>query len=121
MTIANMMNLLSTLVLVSSLPLIRAQYNYNSAASSTTTAAASTTKAAAAVNGVHVVNAGPDFSYSPSSLNVAVGEKVEFHFFPPEHSVVEASFGNPCHPTNGTGFFSGFVTTSQESVRYPKP
>jgi plastocyanin len=118
-----MMNLISTVVLVSSLPLIQAQFNYNTGSSTTTAAAASTTATAAAIKGVHVVNAGQNggFSYSPSSLNVAVGEKVEFHFFPPEHSVVQGSFDDPCHPSNGTGFFSGFVTGNQESVRFAKP
>jgi plastocyanin len=111
-----MMNFLSTALLFSSLPLIHAQYG-NSAKSSTTTAASSTTSTTSAASGVHTINVGEDgLTFNPASLTVASGDKVEFHFFPPDHSVVQASFANPCQPISSGGFFSGFFKTSEESV-----
>ena len=49
--------------------------------------------------------------YIPDSITAAVGSEVEFQFFGPEHSVVQASFDAPCKAyDNGTGFFGGFIT-----------
>jgi plastocyanin len=90
-----MMNFLSTALLFSSLPLIHAQSG----------------------NGVHTIDVGEDgLSFNPASLTVAPGDKVEFHFYPPNHSVVQASFANPCQPISSGGFFSGFFKTTEESV-----
>lgn len=109
------MNLFSTVLLFSSLPLIHAQYGNNKAQSTTTTAASSTTSTTSAASGVHTVDVGEDgLAFNPSSLTVAMGDKVEFHFFPPDHSVVQGSFANPCQPSSG-GFFSGFFPTTAES------
>lgn len=73
---------------------------------------------ASSPTGVHTVDVGEDgFVYTPDSLNVAPGGKVEFHFYPSNHSVVQASFNNPCNPASNSAFFSGFVPTSNgESV-----
>ncbi|RHZ62998.1 hypothetical protein CDV55_104021 [Aspergillus turcosus] len=50
------------------------------------------------------------------TLSVSPGSKVEFHFFPGNHSVVQAAFSNPCHPLSQSSFFSGFVpATNGES------
>lgn len=113
-----MVNFLSTALLVSSLPMIHAQYgNGNQAKSSTTTVASSTTSTTSATGSVHTINVGEDgLNFSPSSLTVAPGEKVEFHFFPPAHSVAQASFANPCQPISNGGFYSGLMVTSEESV-----
>ncbi|KAJ5368868.1 uncharacterized protein N7496_008628 [Penicillium cataractarum] len=109
------MNLLSTIALFSSLPLIHAQYG-NQAKSSATTAASSTTSTTSAASGIHTVDVGEDgLTFNPDSLTVSPGDKVEFHFYPPDHSVVQASFDNPCQPISSGGFFSGFFQTSQES------
>lgn len=111
-----MMNFLTTALLFSSFPLIHAQYG-NNAKSSTTTAASSTTSTTSAASGVHTIDVGEDgLSFKPASLTVAPGDKVEFHFYPPDHSVVQASFANPCQPISSGGFFSGFFKTSEESV-----
>ncbi|CZR53559.1 uncharacterized protein PAC_03438 [Phialocephala subalpina] len=100
--------------LLSALPLALAQGYGNSGDSSSTTssAAASTTSSVA---GVHVVTvgAGNSLAFSPNSITAAVGEIVEFHFYPPAHSVAQSSFAAPCTPfSNGTSFFSGQMTTS---------
>jgi len=104
-------------VLLSALPLVFAQgYGNPSNSKATTTSssqAASTT--AAAVAGVHTVQVGANgnLAFSPNSITAAVGEIVEFHFFPPQHSVAQSSFAAPCTPfSNGTSFFSGGMTTS---------
>ncbi|KAG9237201.1 Cupredoxin [Amylocarpus encephaloides] len=48
--------------------------------------------------------------YTPSEIKAAVGDEVEFSFFPKNHTVSQASFAKPCEPLEG-GFFSGFVPT----------
>ncbi|KAF9892138.1 hypothetical protein FE257_002544 [Aspergillus nanangensis] len=56
------------------------------------------------------------FTFDPDTLNVAAGDKVEFHFYPGNHSVVQADFSRPCHPLSDSSFFSGFIgPTSGES------
>ena len=49
------------------------------------------------------------FTFDPDTLQVAPGGKVEFHFYPGNHSVAQASFDRPCHPMSDSSFFSGFV------------
>jgi plastocyanin len=57
-------------------------------------------------------------AFSPNSIVAAVGSQVEFIYFPPTHSVVQAAFDAPCQPINDTGFFSGsFTTSSGPNVR----
>ena len=111
-----MVNFLGTTLLVSSLPLIHAQYG-NQAKSSTTTVASSTTSTTSATGSVHTIDVGEDgLNFSPSSLTVVPGDKVEFHFYPPGHSVAQASFANPCQPISNGGFYSGLMVTTEESV-----
>jgi plastocyanin len=55
---------------------------------------------------------GSSFTFSPDTLTISPGSKVEFHFQPGDHSVTQASFANPCHPISDTGIFSGFVPGS---------
>ncbi|KAF3392668.1 hypothetical protein F1880_008576 [Penicillium rolfsii] len=88
-----MMHLLTTALLFFSFPLIHAQDG-----------------------NVHTVDVGEDgLTFNPASLTAAPGDKVEFHFYPPEHNVVRASFANPCQPISSGGFFSGSFRTSGES------
>jgi len=52
-------------------------------------------------------------AFSPNSITAAVGSSIEFAFFAPIHSVTQSSFDSPCAPfTNGTGFWSGAITTT---------
>jgi hypothetical protein len=38
-----------------------------------------------------------------------VGDRIEFHFLPKNHTIVQSSFDKPCEPlTDGSGVFSGF-------------
>ena len=49
-------------------------------------------------------------------LDRPVGEKIEFHFFAPTHSVVQGSFDNPCQPIGPNAFFSGGISTLDSNV-----
>ncbi|GKT44364.1 putative GPI-anchored cupredoxin [Colletotrichum spaethianum] len=72
--------------------------------------------ATAATAAVHVVKVGDGgLKFEPNSVKAAVGDKVEFHFYPKAHSVAQSAFDTPCQPlTNGTttGFFSGPVAVA---------
>lgn len=84
----------------------------------TTKTTAAATKSVSSPGSIQSVNVGKSgLTFDPDTLNVAAGDKVEFHFFPGDHSVTQASFDNPCHPLNSSSFFSGFVSPSSgESV-----
>ncbi|KAH7140610.1 Cupredoxin [Dactylonectria macrodidyma] len=70
-----------------------------------------TSTAAAAV---HIVEAGEDgLKFSPESTKAAVGDKIEFHFYPTSHSVAQSSFEDPCKPLNSSSFYSGPITVSE--------
>ncbi|KAI5805586.1 Cupredoxin [Peziza echinospora] len=66
---------------------------------------------------VHVVQVGDrngTLRFFPDDLRVEVGELVQFHFYPQNHSIAQSTFANPCTPIsagNSTtqGFFSGFM------------
>lgn len=106
-----MMNLMSTLILFSSFPLIHS--------SSTTNVASPTAPTTSATSSVHTIDVGEDgLTFNPASLTVAPGDKVEFHFYSPEHSVAQASFANPCQPIGSGGFYSGLIRTAKESVSF---
>lgn len=66
------------------------------------TARAATIQVAVGQNGL---------TYSPSDIKAAVGDSVEFSFFPKNHTVTQSSFAQPCHPL-ANGFFSSFIPTS---------
>jgi plastocyanin len=72
---------------------------------------------------VVTVGEGGAIKYSPDSITAEVGSQVEFQFFGPAHSVVQASFADPCTAiNNGAGFFAGMQTSgSGPNVRsYPE-
>jgi plastocyanin len=76
---------------------------------------------------IHRVTAGFNgLNFEPDNISAAIGDIIEFHFLPKNHSVVQSSFSNPCQPlspspspnTNtSTGIFSGFnfATTEGEA------
>ncbi|KAK1976602.1 Cupredoxin [Colletotrichum cereale] len=72
--------------------------------------------AAAVMAATHVVKVGDGgLTFSPNDIKAAVGDSVEFHFYPMAHSVAQSAFETPCMPmSNGTttGFFSGPVPVS---------
>lgn len=59
------------------------------------------------------VDVGQDgFSYTPDTIKANVGDTLDFHFHPLNHSVVMGDFSNPCAPAKTGGFFSGFMPVS---------
>ncbi|KAK6539893.1 hypothetical protein TWF694_008730 [Orbilia ellipsospora] len=79
---------------------------------------------------VHVVQAMIDTSgkpvFSPNEIQANVGDQIQFQFHPANHSVVQATFADPCIPIsqsasgNGAqGFFSGFMPVSASSTEIP--
>lgn len=63
--------------------------------------------------------------FEPEQLDAAVGEMVQFQFYPINHSVARSNFANPCVPldpatANGTSsFFSGFMPVSSSDKYMP--
>ncbi|KAH7327776.1 extracellular serine-rich protein [Stachybotrys elegans] len=47
--------------------------------------------------------------FDPDNVVAQVGDVVEWHFLPRNHSVVQSSFAEPCQPlADGSSIFSGF-------------
>ncbi|KAI8943815.1 hypothetical protein NX059_001788 [Plenodomus lindquistii] len=64
----------------------------------------------------HTITAGAGgFKFTPPEIsNVSVGDVVNFHFYPPDHSVARADFGSACVPYEYTGQNrTGFWSTTQ--------
>ncbi|KAG4434040.1 hypothetical protein IFR05_010462 [Cadophora sp. M221] len=81
--------------------------------SSSTAVAAAASTTASASGSIHTVKVGDGgLVFSPDSMSAAIGDTVEFHFFPATHSVAQSSFAAPCAPLNDTSFFSGGVRTA---------
>ncbi|OBT68574.1 hypothetical protein VE03_01712 [Pseudogymnoascus sp. 23342-1-I1] len=103
-----------------------AQYgssDYGSSSSDTTTttsnsqAATDATSTTTNSTTVHKVLVGQTaLTFSPWNVTAAVGDKVEFHFYPTTHSVAQAAFDAPCEPSSDTAFFSGGVTTQASTT-----
>lgn len=74
----------------------------------------STGSASGAVQTVKVGENG-GVTFSPNKITAAVGDKVEFQFFPVTHSVAQAAFDAPCVPSGDTAFFSGGITSGPKS------
>jgi plastocyanin len=68
-----------------------------------------------ALTGVtHTVVAGRGgLKFDPDNVVAEIGDVVEWHFTPKNHSVVQSSFGNPCHPSSPDSFFSGFFPVAE--------
>ncbi|KAK0122473.1 hypothetical protein ONS95_010705 [Cadophora gregata] len=106
-----------TSVILSLLPFTLAQdygYGGGSAKGTTGAAAAAASTTASSSGPIHTVKVGDGgLNFSPNSFTASVGDTVEFHFYPSQHSVAQSSFAAPCAPINDTAFFSGgFRTTS---------
>ncbi|KAK6497405.1 hypothetical protein TWF481_011814 [Arthrobotrys musiformis] len=64
--------------------------------------------------------------FEPAEIQAEVGDLIQFQFHPMNHSVVRASFADPCIPIedsaagNGTvGFFSGFMPVAESAEVMP--
>jgi len=64
-------------------------------------------KAAGATHTVAVGRAG-QLRFDPENVVAEIGDIVEFHYLPRNHSVAQSSFENPCMPQDASSFFSGF-------------
>jgi len=63
-----------------------------------------------------------DDVFEPNSTAAAVGDVLEFHFMPHNHSVVMGEFGQACQPAATGGFYTGFkVVNEGEDVRRHDP
>jgi len=102
------------LLLLCSIPFTLGQYGNPPPDQTTTSASSASSASAAPAAGVQVVTVGQNgLSFSPNSLTATVGSSVEFHFFPPTHSVAQSSFSTPCAPpSNSSGFWSGLIQSS---------
>ncbi|KAF2637515.1 hypothetical protein P280DRAFT_552183 [Massarina eburnea CBS 473.64] len=86
----------------------------NTSASTSVTASESASKTSSAPAQTYTVQVGNgDHKFKPDVVQAAVGDIIEFDFFPPNHSVVRAEYKFPCIPYEMTGagkqgFFSGF-------------
>ncbi|RDW75953.1 hypothetical protein BP5796_06774 [Coleophoma crateriformis] len=59
----------------------------------------------------HIVAVGNGgLKFTPNSTIALVGDVVEFHYYPRNHSVTQGDFSNPCMSTSG--FFSGYMPTA---------
>ncbi|KAG4440804.1 hypothetical protein IFR05_003732 [Cadophora sp. M221] len=55
--------------------------------------------------------------FNPNTATAAVGDTVEFHFYPKNHSVTQGNFDSPCGTGSLTnGFFSGYVPSTSEEA-----
>ncbi|KAJ9616836.1 hypothetical protein H2200_000556 [Cladophialophora chaetospira] len=50
------------------------------------------------------------FSYVPDTVKAAVGDTINVHFYPGDHSATQSTFGSPCSPI-ANGINSGFVNS----------
>jgi plastocyanin len=97
-------------------------------------AACVSAQASAAPSGtvaVHVVQAMIDSTsgkpvFSPNEIQAAVGDQIQFQFHPANHSVVQATFADPCVPISESpsgkgaqGFYSGFMPVAQDATEIP--
>lgn len=85
------------------------------APTSTTGSSKTPTRTVPRTGVTHTVAAGRGaLSFEPNNIVAQVGDVVEWHFAPKNHSVAQSSFDNPCKPLMDpetdyyTGFFSGF-------------
>ncbi|PQE29805.1 extracellular serine-rich protein [Rutstroemia sp. NJR-2017a WRK4] len=88
---------------------------YGAADASTTSTTPSSTASTSPSDPTHTILVGKDtLKFTPNVTFANPGTKLEFHFYPQNHSVAQSSFANPCEPnTNGTSFFSGAVPTTE--------
>ncbi|KAH9214833.1 Cupredoxin, partial [Leptodontidium sp. 2 PMI_412] len=55
--------------------------------------------------------------FNPDTATAAIGDTVEFHFYPKNHSVTQGDFDSPCGTGSLTnGFFSGYVPSASEEA-----
>lgn len=65
------------------------------------------------------IDVGKDgLEFSPSNAKAEMGDMLEFHFYPMQHSVALGMMDKPCEPMDG-GFYSGMMPTKDgEAVSF---
>ncbi|KAF4775001.1 extracellular serine-rich protein [Colletotrichum scovillei] len=86
------------------------------ASSSSTTGTMTASRTKRLVGATHTVTAGlKGLTFDPDNLVAEVGDIIEWHFFPKNHSVAKSDTYDPCAPTSdGSFFFSGFDFVTPE-------
>jgi len=108
----------STIVAVlSALSLVAAQ-------STTASGAAPSATGNVLVHVIQVGNANGTLKFTPEVTNAAIGDKIQFQFYPKNHSVAQSSFDAPCNPlaqsaTSNGGFWSGFMPVTAQDTSMP--
>ncbi|KAI9741797.1 MAG: hypothetical protein M1834_000183 [Cirrosporium novae-zelandiae] len=91
---------------------------------SSSSATSSSSSGKVKVQVVKVSNKEGNLTFTPDSITAEAGSMVQFHFYPSNHSVVQATFDEPCVPINNvnksvTGFYSGFMPTTLSAKTTP--
>ncbi|KIY71235.1 Cupredoxin [Cylindrobasidium torrendii FP15055 ss-10] len=65
------------------------------------------------------VKAGADgLTFTPNSVTAAVGDTINFEFYPKNHTLTQSTFANPCTAMDG-GVDSGFVPVTADATEHP--
>lgn len=96
-------------------------FSLSSAAPTTTTGNTLPSRTVPQTGVTHTVVAGLGGAlvFDPDNVVAEVGDIVEWHFLPKNHSVAQSSFGQPCVPldngasSSSLSFFSGFQPTAE--------
>jgi plastocyanin len=94
-------------------------------AAQSTTAPKNGTSSDVLVHVIQVGSANGTLKFFPEVTNAAVGDKIQFQFYPRNHSIAQSSFDSPCSPlaqsatSNSTGFWSGFMPVTAEDDMMP--
>lgn len=94
-------------------------------AAQSTTAPGNGTTSDVLVHVIQVGSANGTLKFFPEVTNASVGDKIQFQFYPRNHSIAQSSFDAPCSPlaqsatSNSTGFWSGFMPVTAEDTMMP--
>lgn len=66
-----------------------------------------------------VAGRGGALLFDPENVVAEVGDVVEWHFLPRNHSVAQSSFADPCVPLGAEPFFSGFQPVAEGQTQAP--
>ncbi|KAH8670406.1 hypothetical protein BGZ60DRAFT_430848 [Tricladium varicosporioides] len=90
-----------------------------SAASKTAGSSASTTASAASASGTvtYTVSAGPNPTFTPSSITANIGDMILFSFNSGNHSITQSSFDTPCKAI-ANGFDSGYMGVGIQNSKF---
>ncbi|POR35616.1 Uncharacterized protein TPAR_04186 [Tolypocladium paradoxum] len=89
----------------------------SAAPTATTTTTKDASKTVTLTGVTHSVVAGlGGLRFDPDNVVADIGDIVEWHFLPKNHSVAQSNFANPCNPlADGTSFFAGFNFVTQQN------